>query len=250
MTDHGYVARDYRAEPVGASIPVYSGLSFPRSDWPELIELQKKRKASPLAVHEFNRVPVLNQARLKYCWCFALVSGIMNRYAFSGINDPTPHLSATAPAAQGKRYRNRGGYLSEAVRFIGDYGLPTVDLWPEDSMDRALAVKPKVIASAARHKLVAFEDLGANDLDLAISAMLDPAGACPVAFSLPWWRHAICGLKIEYRGSDPNRLESYGLTFANSYGRKWGADGRGTIWGDKLRGQEFIVIRQVRPRNE
>jgi hypothetical protein len=55
---------------------------------------------------------------------------------------------------------------------------------------------------------------------------------------------------MEYRGTNPNRIESYGLTFANSYSSKWGDGGYGTIWGEKLRGQEFIAIRQVKPRAE
>lgn len=250
MTDHGYVARDYRAEPVGSDFPAYDGAEHKMADWPELIELQNERQASPLDFHQENAVPMLNQGRLKYCWCFALVSGIMNRYAYSGINEPVPHLSATAPAAQGKRYRNRGGYLSEAVRFIEEYGLPTVENWPEDSLDRSLAGKASVKKSAARHTLISFEDMGRGDFELAVSALIDPDAACPVAFSLPWWRHAICGLKMEYRGTNPNKLESYGLTFANSYSSKWGDDGYGTIWGEKLRGQEFIAIRQVKPRAE
>ena len=117
-------------------------------------------------------------------------------------------------------------------------------------MDRTLANDPNVRTSAKQHDLIQFCDLDGNDLDLALSALIDPDGANPVTFSLPWWRHAICGLKIKYRGDNAKSLGSYGLTFVNSYGSEWGINGYNTIWGDQLRGNEYIVVKQVKARAE
>ncbi len=100
----------------------------------------------------------------------------MNRYAFMGINEPVPHLSATASGAQGKRFRNAGGYASEGCRYVEKYGLPTVEHWPERSMDRTLPHDPNVKKSAERHELVKFGDMDAGDLDLAVSALIDRMG--------------------------------------------------------------------------
>lgn len=250
MNDHGLISRNYDIEPVGQVLPAQFGPLFPRKDWPELIRLQDERKASPLDVHQFNEVPVLDQGRLKYCWLFCIAAAVMNRYAFGGINKPVPHLSATAPAAQGKKFRNAGGYASEGAQYVQKYGLPSVEHWPERSMDRSLAKDKAVKTSANRHDLIQYGDMGGNDLDLAISALIDPVGACPVTFSLPWWDHAVCGLKMRFRGDSPNKLQSYGLTFVNSYGPEWGIQGYNTIWGDQLRGNEFIAVKQVKARAE
>lgn len=249
MIDHGLRERDYAAEPVGSSIPAYGGAVFPRKHWPELIGIQESRRASPLDVHKYNETPILDQGRLKYCWAFSTVAAVMNRYAFAGINSPVPHLSATAPAAQGKGFRNRGGHCSESCRYIDQFGIPTIEAWPEQDMDRDLVRSDAAIQSASRHHIIDFEDIG-DDLDAAISAMIDPAGASPCTFSLPWWRHAICGLKIRYRGPNPAKIESYGLQFVNSYGDDWGNSGYGTIWGNQIVGQEYIIVKQVKPRTE
>lgn len=250
MNDHGLISRNYDIEPVGSVLPAHFGPLFPRADWPELIKLQEQRKASPLDVHKWSETTVLDQGRLKYCWAFSVTAAVMNRYAFSGINSPVPHLSATAAAAQGKRFRNAGGYASEGCQYIQKYGLPSVEFWPEQSLDRTLAKDPNVKKSAKKHDLVTFGDLDGNDLDLAISALIDPDESSPVTFSLPWWRHAVCGLKIRYRGGSPTKLESYGLTFVNSYGLEWGQNGYNTIWGDQLRGNEYIVVKQVKAATE
>ena len=71
MNDHGLISRNYDIEPVGSVLPAHFGPLFPRKDWPELIKLQEKRKASPLDVHQYNDVPILDQGRLKYCWQFS-----------------------------------------------------------------------------------------------------------------------------------------------------------------------------------
>lgn len=250
MSDHGLVSRNYDIEPVGSVLPAHFGPLYPRADWPELIALQDERRTSPLDVHQYNDVPILDQGRLKYCWQFSVTAAIMNRYAFSGINRPVPHLSATAPAAQGKQFRNVGGYASEGCQNVQKYGIPTVDHWPERSLNQWLVNDPDVENSARKHDLVTFGDLDGNDLDMAVSALIDPECANPVTFSLPWWRHAICGLKIKYRGGNAKSLSSYGLTFVNSYGQDWGVKGYSTIWGDQLQGNEYIVVKQIKPRAE
>jgi hypothetical protein len=250
MIDGGLVSRNYDIEPVGSTLQIHTGQLFPRKDWPELIREQERRNASPLAVHKWNDCPILDQGRLRYCWVFAVTAAVMNRYAFMGINEPVPHLSATAAGAQGKRFRNAGGYASEGCRYVEKYGLPTVEHWPERSMDRTLPHDPHVKKSAERHDLIQFGDMDAGDLDLAVSALIDPDGAVPVTFSLPWWKHAVCGLAMRYRGGDATKLESYGLTFVNSYGLDWGQNGYNTISGHQLQGNEYIAVKQVKSREE
>lgn len=137
---HGLIERDYSVEPVGSIVPTVEGdFIIPRADWPELISRQTAFKTSPLHCHQYHNVPVLNQGLLKYCWAYSVVAGVMNRLAFQGI-DPAPYLSATAVAAVGKNFRNQGGHCSQACAMIQEQGgIPTVEFWPEQSVNRELA---------------------------------------------------------------------------------------------------------------
>ena len=137
---HGLEQRDYRNEPVGSVFAggLMTGRPIPRERWPDLNRSQKSRGNSPLVAHQYHQVPVLDQGTLKYCWAYAVVAGVMNRLAFQGI-DPVPHLSATAVAAVGLDFQNRGGHCSKAVRMMQDQGgIPSIETWPNRSLDRTL----------------------------------------------------------------------------------------------------------------
>ena len=248
---HGLEQRDYSNEPVGT---VFAGSNkafgiIPRQEWPELIKRQKARANSPLAAHQYHQVPVLDQGSLKYCWAYSVVAGVMNRLAFQGI-DPVPHLSATAVAAVGLDFVNRGGHCSKAVAMIQNQGgIPAVDAWPNRSMDRTLKNDLRVAESRQKNQLCSFTDCGKN-LDLAISLMLAETPS-PVTFSVPWWKHAILGLEVLDRGGAASTsLDRYGIAFVNSYGPRWNENGYGEFWGNKLHAWEYVGIHQAIPRAE
>ena len=255
---HGLLERDYDKEPRGtvfaSSDPEppcenYRLAPIPRSQWPELIAKHKTRRTSPFEQHLYHNVPVLDQGSLKYCWAYSVVAGVMNRLAFQGI-DPAPHLSATAVAAVGLNFSNRGGHCSKAVAMIQHQGgVPTVEAWPNRSMDRTLKNDEAVAASRSENQLCRFTDCG-NDLDFAISLMLcdNPA---PVTFSVPWWRHAILGLEVLDRENGPaTSLDRYGIKFVNSYGAKWNGNGFGRFYGQKLQAWEYVAIHEAGARPE
>lgn len=248
---HGLLQRHYSVEPVGSVVPTVEGdFIIPRVEWPELIARQEALETSPFHCHKYHHVPVLNQGSLKYCWAYSVVAGVMNRLAFQGI-DPAPYLSATAVAAIGKNFRNQGGHCSQACAMIQEQGgIPTVDVWPEQSVDRQLAHSESVEASRQSSQLVKFVDLGQN-LDGAISMMLCDTPV-PVTFSLPWWRHAVLGLQVvdADKSKPANKLERYGIRFVNSYGSGWQKSGFGTFFGRKMEAWEYIAITQTMPTRE
>jgi hypothetical protein len=248
---HGLEQRDYRNEPIGSVFAggVMAGKPIPRERWPDLIRSQKSRGNSPLVAHQYHQVPVLDQGTLKYCWAYSVVAGVMNRLAFQGI-DPVPHLSATAVAAVGLDFANRGGHCSKAVKMMQDQGgIPSIETWPNRSLDRTLKSDPKVLESREKNQLCSFTDCG-NNLDLAISLMIAETPS-PVTFSVPWWRHAILGLEVLDRGGAPaTSLDRYGIAFVNSYGPRWNGNGFGEFWGEKLHAWEYVGIHQALPRAE
>ena len=243
----GYTPRDWDLHPEFSSHSEYSGKLYPKSDWIELIELQKQNQSSALHVHKGNKVKVLSQGRYGYCWMYGTVNCVLNRYAAQGI-DPVPDLNAHGTAAMGKRYRNKGGYAVEGTNFISQYGIPEYAVWPTYSNDRSLETDPKVIASCKKHKLVTFEEAPRSSFETVMSALICPVDPCPVTLAFSWWRHLVAGLRAVYRGS--GRSVEFGLEFVNSWGTKWGNGGYGTVWNQKAVPFESVIVRAVKAVKE
>jgi hypothetical protein len=243
----GYKSRDWDLHPEFSSHQEYSGKIHRRQDWVELIELQKKNKSSPMDIHKGNNLKIQNQGRYGYCWLYGVANCILNRYASQGI-DPVPDLNPHATAAMGTRYKNRGGFTIDATNHIEKYGIPTFDVWPQYSNKRSLEKDPKVIASCKRHKIVTFEEMPRNSFDAVMSAMIDDVDPSPCSLAYSWWRHLVGGLRGEYRGSGRN-IE-YGLSFVNSWGKKWGDNGYGTVWNSKAKPFESVAVRSVKAVKE
>ena len=165
----------------------------------------------------------------------------MNRYAAQGL--PVPFLSATAPAAQGKDFRQEGGWAGEAVEYIEKYGLPTIDTWPQHSLDRSLVKNHEQELDAKRHGIVEFEELPQESFDAAASCLLDPYNPSPVTLGLMWWGHLVCGLRLV-----KVERNTYGILIVNSWSRKWGENGFKVLVESKATAHEYVAIRNVKAR--
>lgn len=245
----GYELRDYASNPEFCAAPEFSGKLYPRKDWIELIELQRKNLSSPKHVHDMNSVKPMSQKSTNFCWMYGTVACVLNRYAAQGI-DPSPKLNAFATAALGKKGRNRGGYGIEAVRYIEKWGICTTDVWREFDWNLKNYNKEEVKASAARHRIVEFEEFSREGIwDSVVSALLCPINPCPVTLAYSHWRHLVAGMQVTYRGSK-SRPE-FGITFMNSWGN-WGSkkDGYGTFYGQKAVPFESIAVRSTKVRSE
>ncbi len=243
MTDHGYIDRDFSTNPLGSVLPICEAPVHSRDRWKDLMALQEERKSSPFDFHQMNKVPILNQASLKYCWAFCITAGCMNRLAFSGINDPLPTLSATSLAAPIKNFRNVGGYVLEAA-VAAKNGIAESSVWPENRMRRSLSSDGSVRRSREMNTLSSFSELPSRDVDALVSVLIDEVNARPVAIALPWWRHAVLALRARFEG---NRIA---IDFANSYGPNWGDNGFGTLYEGKAEAHEQIVIENMEARSE
>ena len=172
---------------------------------------------------------------------FGTVAGVMNCYATTGLE--VPHLSATAPAAQGKNYKQEGGWAGEAIRYIGQYGLPTVDTWPEKSIDRRHARSHEQELDAKRHGIVEFCEIPQKGFDVAASLLLHPQRPRPVTLGLMWWGHLVCGLRLVKVG------RGYGILIVNSWGRSWAEGGFKVLVESKATAHEYVGIMNVKPRS-
>lgn len=237
----GLIERDYKINGLGTYAPATKQEVFPRTKWDDLIKRQDENQSSPWHHHKASDVTILDQNGYPYCWMFGTVAGVMNRYAIQGLD--VPHLSATAPAAQGKGYRQQGGWAGEAIGYIKQFGIPTVQTWPEHSLDRSLANNHEQQLDAARHGIVTFEEIPAKAFDVAMSMLLDPYNPSPVTMGLMWWGHLVCGLRAVKISS-----REYGILIVNSWKKTWGDGGFKVLAESKATAQEYVGIRDVKVR--
>ena len=240
----GYEPRDYRAVPEFSAYPEFSGVRVPRSEWKARVEHLNATKSQPYHWHR-RYCKIQNQKSTPYCWMYGTVACMLNRYAMQGVG--YVDLSPFAIAYRGKNGAMRGGYGVEACRYIQEWGVPTKEYFPEHKKDMSLWNSPEVKNSASKHKLVEFQELGRNDFEGVVSALIGP-DPCPVTLALSWWGHLVAGLGVAFRGDE------VGLIFANSWGDRYkegGLDGGyGILWGHKAVPFEAVAVRHVRAREE
>jgi len=241
----GYILRDYKSVPEFSAYPEYSGRRHDRSQWKQLIDMHNANQSMPVHWHK-KYCKIKSQKRTNYCWMFGTVACVENRLAHQGISGVD--LCAFATAYRGKQGRNRGGYGVEACRYIDQFGIPDCKVYPNFSKDMSLWKRPEVIASSSANKIVSFNELGRNDFEGAVSALIDDVDPRPVTLALSWWRHLVCGLGVAYNGRD------YGIIIANSHGTQYSAGGEkngyGILWGRKAVPFESVAVGTVLARKE
>lgn len=236
----GMVDRDYSRVPFGsASRPMFSYPEVPRSQWADRIKQADENKTAPDDWRIAGGVPILDQNGYGLCWCYGAVGAMMTCYAMTG--QPAPHLSAAGPAFQGKNWRDQGGWGEEALRYIEQFGVPELSVWPEHSRDRSLPQRPEVQASAAKHKVTQSLELPRNSFAALISVLTDPKHARPVTLGLNWWGHLVYAVRaVALPGG------GFGVKIVNSWKVSWGNKGTGVLVESKATAQEQIAIQRCK----
>lgn len=238
----GYTTRDFARYPLGYATPIFDADNIPRSEWTERAEALEVAKATVEHVCEFAEVPILNQSRRPYCWCYGTVGAMMATYATAGL--PVPHLSATSLAAKIKNYRDVGGWAAEAIEGNQRFGVSTIDYWPEAALDSRYDT-PEQRANAALHKTTEWAELRANNFDAVATALLR---GFAVTLGLSWWGHLVYATKLLVLSQ--NR---YGVLIRNSWGETWETGGKGVLAESKATPAEAFIVRSVTkydPRRE
>jgi hypothetical protein len=247
VMSRGLVARDLNKFPVGcyAAAPAWSPDApvIPRSEWSERIKEMERTKSRLSDIRNIgdNGKPIrsLDQNGQGYCWAYASTAAVMLLRAVQGL--PHVRMSAHAVGCKVKGFRDQGGWSAQSLDFIKEQGVPSVEKWPEKSMNRSND-RPDVWANAARHKFTeGFVELNAAvyDRDLTFDQVMTCLlSRIPVPVDLMWWGHAVCAV-------DPVEVEpgSFGIRIWNSWTDNWGEKGMGVI-----RGQKAIPDNAVAPR--
>jgi hypothetical protein len=230
----GYVARDFDAAPFGSYTAPFSTDVIPRNEWAGRAEEMDARKASAEHVSKYFKVPILNQSRRPYCWCYGAVGAMQTAYAIAGL--PVGKLSATSAAAKIKNYRDEGGWAGEAIEGIQKYGVSTVEYWPEAELDRRYDT-PEQRRNAALHKAVEFEELPSQSFDAVATELLHGR---PVTLGLLWWGHLVYATRLVVLGR-----QSFGVLIRNSWGEDWETNGTAVLVESRATPHEAFSIRTV-----
>lgn len=137
----GYEPRDFKSFPMGSSAfeQKWDERAMPLMSMKEAAEKCRDDAAKgidPLGMAMKRNAMPTYQNGYGYCWFHAMTMLVKLCFAQSG--QPIPRLSATAGAAKIKRYANRGGNAFEAFPFAAEHGIPTVEFWPENKVERSL----------------------------------------------------------------------------------------------------------------
>jgi len=240
----GFIDRDFNAEPFGSVVPEFSGETYSRDTWRDLIKEQDERKCSPYHAFKSANCPILNQSRTNYCWCFGLVQGVAVALAQSGYDESPPlHLSASYPAQLYKGYRNVGGWAMQAVKAVQEHGIPTVQVFQEALISRSHTQRSIVKKSAQKYGIAEYEEIPSRDFSTAFSALIAP-DCSPVTLGLSWWGHLVLGIKGVYEEG-----KGYGILIVNSWGKSWSGDGMQVLWEKGSRNciaQEYVAIKSAK----
>ena len=211
---------------------------IPSSDWPEMIEQLDILKAQPVHHKRLSGFKSLNQASTNYCWINAPIQTMHYVRAMQGL----PHipLSPASVGAPIKNYRNRGGWGSEGMAYLREFGAVPQSMWPANAIDRRYNT-PENNAVRKKFKVEEFYELPDRSFHALVSCLLQ---GWPVAIGLNWWRHEVTACGVHIRGGDPE--SDTVIEIDNSWGN-WGDEGHGILVRSKATPDDAVVSRVVTP---
>jgi hypothetical protein len=242
----GLIPRNYSANPVGSyeGSVTFDALNdemplIPWEDMPDMIadKVANKSQLSDIRDTAYGSpYQSLDQNGQGYCWMYSGTAAVILLRARA--NMPYVRLSAHAGACVIKNYRDQGGWGAQGLDRLRSHGQPSVQYWPEKSMNRAND-KPETWENAALHKVTeGFIDLDAAQYDRKLS--FQQVLTCllrniPVIADFSHWGHSVCLMDaVDFAPNKSNRDESrYAVRLINSWTDNWGTRGTGVLTGRK-----------------
>jgi hypothetical protein len=216
---------------------------IPRSEWDARFEEQERLKSSLWHVRQYaangQQMPTLDQNGQGYCWAYSTTRCVM--YLRALMNQPYVRLSAHAIGCMIKGFRDEGGWCGLSADFHKSRGCPSVEKWPEKSMNRSND-NAGVWENAAGHKVTEewmqltghVADRNMTEEQLATCLFLN----IPVAIDIPAWGHSISG--IRWVRSEPG---AWGPGIDNSWTDQWGENGYSVLQGNMKKWMSAIALR-------
>lgn len=233
----GYETRDWDAHPYGVTAyakPFPNEAFIERKDMEGMIRQQQIDKTRLTDYMEAANWKPKDQKNTLYCWTNA-VTGCFE-IARIKQNDPYIPLSSASVAAVIKRFRNQGGYGSQALKFTVERGFATHETWPNHVINPGQAAIQKADTERINFMSLEYYDLepGPQMFDCFLSALIH---RWPCAPGYDWWRHQVCAVEAMFFGGGV-----MGCRGPNSYGGPWFE-----LKGDKARPDDCVCLHSVTP---
>lgn len=202
----GYIDRDYKAEPFGSQFEKWDGERFRPSQWDELRKIQIENRCGAFEIHTDRKTKNISQGSWPYCWQYGFGIAMRATYQMAGMN-PWPDLNPFSTAYLGKRGAKRGGYGTEAARYVKQFGMATHKRWPTKRKQPMNSLLKKHMA---RYKHLQFVEFERGDIEGAISAMLHPTQPMLLTAGYSDISHLMCLMTIEPKTHALWHLNSWG----------------------------------------
>lgn len=208
VSESGFISRDLIENPFGcyegsSSFP--SELLYDEKQIKEIIEEQERNQTS--LKHIIDRAPPLwlNQSPTNYCWCYAVVHGVMIVRLVAGY--PLERLSPYSAACIIKNFKNNGGWGSQALTHIVKYGVASEKFWPMETPEMSSGQRESANmnairngrqylessrADAARHVVTEFYELRPRNWLEKLSCLVR---RMPVPSGYNWMGHEMCSIR-------------------------------------------------------
>lgn len=212
----GRIARDYSKQPFCSqqgSAPFDMPI-IPRAEWPDRIADMERTKSRLSDLVLQAGIKSKNQASTNFCWINGVVTGVETIRCLAGL--PYVPLSSASGACIIKNFRNQGGWGSEALEHLVQYGVCSEALWPNAAIDRKYLTE-EAKAEALKYRCTEWYDLQPRNFDQLMTCLFN---RIPVAIGLNWWGHEICAM-------DPVMPTpgKFGTNIRNSWGDDYGQNG-------------------------
>ena len=231
-TMRGLVPRNYVTDPMGvyASSDPWS-VDVPLIDLSEYDDRIRQQEIDESSLQHIrmrgdngNPIKSLDQNGQGFCWAYSTGAAITLLNAAAN----KPHVRLSPHAVAMKIYgRDRGAWGALSMDFAAEFGYPSVDSWPEKSMDMSHD-RPETWADAKNNRVTeGWMDLSveAYDRNLALrkvhSALLSNI---PVVVDFNWWGHSVVAVRL---------LSGGRIVIWNSWTDNWGEMGMGVLEGSK-----------------
>ena len=230
----GYESRDWAAAPLGTFATPMPIDTIPRSEWADRIEAMDQAKAWPKDHKILSGFPSLDQARTNFCWANAPIACC--HYVRAASGKPHVPLSPASIAAPIKNYKNKGGWGSQALKYLINNGAVPQSLWPANEINRNL---DNDTSRQARkdYRVTEWWELDEGNFDQLATCLFM---GYPVAIGLNWWGHEVTAVQLLTKDGE------YFTDIDNSWGG-WGDNGHGILTEQKSTADDQVAARVLTP---
>lgn len=226
-----------REAPFG-SLPFADELDIPiipRDEWTERIEEMERTKTRLSDLSISAQLDCKDQNGTKFCWAYGPVHAIEILRVIQG--EPRVLLSPASVACKLTKFRNRGGWGTEALKYIVEHGVVPEDKWPANAIERRYDTED-AWEDAKKYRVLEWWDVEPRNLDQIFSCLF---ARMPCSLGFNWWSHLVVGM-------DPVALgNGFGLRIRNSWGMGWGDKGFSVLTGQKMLPDDVFSPRSAMP---